>query len=135
MDDWMRRALQARPELAAELYRRGIFDDEEEGEFLRRQCGEQIPGLPLGPVQFATLLAEADSQLAARAVLRNLLHLNELVWLDRLLRFQEPNDKRDELCRVVERALEGRKGNVRIRRRSLPSSIRPAIRRPDKFRG
>jgi hypothetical protein len=115
MRDWMRRALQARPELAAELYRRGLFDAEEKREFLRslpRQTGD-FPSLPLGPVQFATLLAQGDTQLAARVVLRDLLRPNELAWLDRLLRFQEPNEKRDELARVVERALQGRKGNAR----------------------
>ncbi len=115
MRDWMRRALQARPELAAELWRRGLFDAEEQRQFARclaEQSGG-FPNLPLGPVQFATLLAEGDAQLAARVVLRNLLRPNELAWLDRLLRFQEPNDKRHELARIVERALEGRKGNAR----------------------
>jgi hypothetical protein len=115
MRDWMRRALQARPELTTELYRRGLFDAEEKREFLRslpQQTGG-FPSLPLGPVQFATLLAQGDTQLAARVVLRDLLRPNELAWLDRLLRFQEPNEKRDELARVVERALQGRKGNAR----------------------
>jgi len=115
MRDGMRRALQARPELAAELFRRGLFDADERREFLSEQRGK-LPSLPLGPVQFATLLAEGDAQLAACVVLRNLIRPNELAWLDRLLRFQEPNDKRDELARVVERALEGRKGNVRSSR-------------------
>jgi hypothetical protein len=115
MRDWMRRALQARPELAAELWRRGMFDAEEKREFLQSlpQQSEGFPSLPVGPVQFATLLAEGDTQLAARVVLRNVLRPNELTWLDRLLRFQEPNEKRDELARIVERALEGRKGNAR----------------------
>ena len=54
-----------------------------------------------------------DPAEAARAVLRNAVRPNELKWLYRLLRFQKPNGKRDELTRVVERALEGRKGNVR----------------------
>ena len=110
MRDWMRRALQARPELTAELYRRGMFDAEEKKTF---EKSAHLPSLPLGPVQFATLIAEGDSQLAARVVLSNLLRPNELTWLDRLLRFQKPNEKRDELTRIVERALEGRKGNVR----------------------
>ncbi len=112
MRDWMRRALQARPELAAELYRRGMFDAEEKRECLSVHAGS-LPRPPLGPVQFATLLAEGDTQLAARVVLRNLMRRNELTWLDRLLRFQQPNEKRDELARIVERALEGGKGNVR----------------------
>jgi hypothetical protein len=64
-------------------------------------------------VQFATLLAQGDTHLAARAVLRDLVRPNELEWLYRLLRFQKPSDKGDELTRAVERALEGRKGNVR----------------------
>jgi hypothetical protein len=112
MQDWMRRVTRSRPELAAELYRRGLFDAEERREFLAAQTG-QLPGLPLGPVQFATLLAEGDAQLAARVVLRGLLRPNELAWLDRLLRFRKPNDKRDELARIVERAIERRKGNAR----------------------
>lgn len=115
MRDWMRRALQARPELTAELYRRGMFDAEEKREYLQSlpQQNGGFPRLPLGPVQFATLLAQGDTQLAARVVLCNLMRPNELTWLDRLLRFQEPNEKRDELSRIVERALDGRKGNVR----------------------
>ena len=112
MRDWMRRALQARPELAAELYRRGMFDAEEKRECLSVHAGS-LPRPPLGPVQFATLLAEGDAQLAARVVLRNLIRPNELAWLDRLLRFQEPNEKRDELARIVERGMEGKNGNPR----------------------
>ena len=116
MRDWMRRAVQARPELAAELWRRGMFNAEEKTELLRRdaaRCAAFERCAPLGRVVFATLLAQGDAQLAARAVLRNLLDSDELVWLERLLRFQKPNGKRDELCRIVERALEGRKGNAR----------------------
>jgi hypothetical protein len=116
MRDWMRRAVQARPELAAELYRRGVFNAEEKQQLLRHdpeRCANMERYSPLGPVLFATLLAQSDSQLAARAVLRNMLDSDELVWLDRLLRFQKRNGKREELCRIVERALEGRKGNVR----------------------
>jgi hypothetical protein len=112
MQDWMRRVTQSRPELAAELYRRGLFDAEERREFLAAQSGK-LPGLPLGPVQFATLLAEGDTQLAARVVLRGLIRPNELAWLDRLLRFRKPNDKRDELARIVERRLERGKRDVR----------------------
>lgn len=115
MRDWMRRALPTCPELATELLRRGLFTPAEKAEFV--QClPEQRGGfsaLPLGPVQFATLLAQADAQLVARVVLRDRIRPNELKWLDRLLRFQKPNDKRDELARIVERALEGRKGNAR----------------------
>jgi hypothetical protein len=68
---------------------------------------------PLRTVQFATLLADGDTQLAARAVLRGVVDNEELRWLDRLLKFQKPNNKRDELTRVVERAMEGREGNAR----------------------
>jgi hypothetical protein len=64
-------------------------------------------------MEFTALLAQGDSQFAARAVLRNVLSHAELARLDRLLRFQKPNKKRDELARIVERAMEGRKGNVR----------------------
>jgi hypothetical protein len=38
---------------------------------------------------------------------------DELNWLDRLLKFQKPNGKRRELARIVERAMEGGKGNGR----------------------
>jgi hypothetical protein len=114
MRELVRRAARARPELTAELFRRGMFDREETRELLAslpEPIGD-LPSLPLGPVQFATLLAQGDTQLAARVVLRNLLRPNELTWLDRLLRFQRPNEKRDELVRIVERAREGRKGNA-----------------------
>lgn len=115
MRDMVCRALRTCPELATELLKRGLFSPEEKAEYLhaRPQRNGDFPSLPLGPVQFATLLAQGDTQLAARVVLRNLIRPNELAWLYRLLRFQEPNDKRDELARIVERALEGRKGNVR----------------------
>ena len=88
-----------------------MFNAEEKKEFL--SAHGSLPSLPLGPVQFATVLADGDTQLAARVVLRELIRPNELAWLDRLLRFQAPNGKRDELARIVERALEGRKGNAR----------------------
>jgi hypothetical protein len=114
MSDIVRRAIHARPELTAELLRRGIFEPEEKAEFLQSApVRTELPGLPLGPVQFATLLAEGDTQLAARVVLRSLLRPNELTWLNRLVRFQKPSVKRDELARIIERTLEGRKGNAR----------------------
>lgn len=99
------------------LFQRGLFTPEERAEFLQSfpKGGKLFSAPALGPVQFATLLAQGDTQLAARVVLRNLVRPNELTWLHRLLRFQESNDKRDELVRIVERALEGRKGNVRDR--------------------
>ena len=115
MRDIIKRTIRTRPELAAELLRRGMFTSEEMGEFLTSAARPNLkpPGLPLGPVQFATLLAHGDTQLAARVVLRGSIRPNELAWLDRLLRFRRANDKRDELARIVERALEGRKGNAR----------------------
>ena len=115
MHEIVRRAINARPELTVELLRRGMFEPEEKAELLQSvpMRGSGLSGLPLGPVQFATLLAEGDTQLAARVVTRKILRANELTWLDRLLRFRSPNEKRDELARIVERALEGRKGNAR----------------------
>ena len=115
MRDIVNRAIRTRPELATELLRRGMFTAEETAELLKSVARPSLkpPGLPLGPVQFATLLAQGDTQLAARVVLRNSIRPNELAWLDRLLRFRKPNDKRDELARIVERALEGRKARVR----------------------
>jgi hypothetical protein len=113
MRDFVRRVIRCRPELAAELLRRGIFDAEEKREFLDYILGQGgSVGTPLGPVQFASLLADADAQLAARAVLRDVVDSEELGWLYRLLKFQKPNQKRDELTRIVERAMEGRKGNA-----------------------
>jgi len=109
----VRRALQARPELTAELYRRGMFRREEKAEFPKQN---KVSPQPLGPVQFATLLAQADAQLAAPAVLRGVLNYEELRWLDRLLGLAKRSDKREELARAVERTMEGRKGNVRSRR-------------------
>jgi len=110
MRDIVLRAIHARPELTAELCRRGMFGPEEKAEILRHRSGEKSRYLPLRSVQFATLLAHGDAQLAARAVLRDLLARDELWWLERVLRFQKHNAKREELIRIVERALEGRKG-------------------------
>jgi hypothetical protein len=111
----VRRALAAPVELSAELLRRGMFTAEEEKELLALlpSQGRELPALPLGPVRFATLLAQSDTVFAARVVLRGLIRPNELAWLYRLLRFHESNQKCQELTRVVERALEGRKGNAR----------------------
>jgi hypothetical protein len=119
MHDVVRRALAAPLALSVELLRRGIFTANEEAEFLRllSKRGRPAPPSRLGPVRFATLLAQCDAQLAADVVLRDLIRPDELAWLYRMLRFQEPNDKRDELTRIVERTLEGRKGNVRTKRR------------------
>jgi hypothetical protein len=115
MREIVRRAIHARPELTAELLRRGMFEPKEKAELLR--CHPESKGksdqTPLGMMEFTALLAEGDSQFAARAVLRDALNFAELSRLDRLLRFQKPNKKRDELARIVERAMEGRKGNAR----------------------
>jgi len=113
MRDIIHRAIHARPELIAELRRRGMFRPEEEAE-LRRTLPER-QSRPLGTVSFATLLGQGDTQLAARAVLRNVVDHRELLWLDRVLRYQKPHGKREELARIVERAIEGRQGNVRKR--------------------
>ncbi|MGO9273110.1 MAG: hypothetical protein ACLQOO_23220 [Terriglobia bacterium] len=115
MRDLVQRAINARPELTAELRQRGMFRPEEEAELLRCHP-EQKQCRPLGTVSFATLLAQCDTQLAARPVLRNVLDYKELAWLDRVLRFQKLNGKREELARIVERAIEGRQGNVRSHR-------------------
>lgn len=123
MRDLIRRALHAGPELATELWRRGFFNGGEEKDFLRSFPAHSRT-LPLGPVQFATLLAHGDSQLAAGAVRNGLLRPDELSWLHRLIRFQKPNSKRDELARIVERSLEGRKGNVRVARCGYRSGSR-----------
>lgn len=115
MRELVRRAVQARPELTAELLRRGMFSAEERSELLqvKPEAVRESRHRRIGPVQFATLLADGDAQFAARAVLRNMLIREELNWLDRVLRFQKPNGKRSELVRVIERALEGRRWNAR----------------------
>jgi hypothetical protein len=112
MRDIVKRAVQAQPELAAELWRRGLFSREEKAEIRRCREGKQTRCPRLGCIQFVILLARGDSKLAARAVLRGVLLPEELRWLERLLRFMKRNGKRDELIRIVERSLEGRKGNV-----------------------
>ena len=115
MRETVRRAIHARPELTAELLRRGMFEPKEKVELLR--CHPESNGesdqTPLGMMEFTALLAQGDSQFAARAVLRKMLSYAELARLERLLRFQKPNKKRDELTRIVERAMEGREGNAR----------------------
>jgi hypothetical protein len=113
MREIVRRAMQGRPELTAELLRRGMFDREEKAELLccdSRQ-GEESAQTPLGMMEFTALLAQGDSQFAARAVLRNVLNYTELARVERLLRFKKKNKKRDELTHIVERAMEGRKEN------------------------
>jgi hypothetical protein len=115
MRETVRRAIQARPELTAELLRRGMFEPKEKAELLRcyAERKEESEPAPLGMMEFTALLAQGDSQFAARAVLRDMLNHGELSRLERLLRFQKPSRKRDELTRIVERAMEGRKGHAR----------------------
>ena len=114
MREIVRPAVHADRELAAELYRRGLFQPEERPEFLRVRPEYRNGRLrPLGTVRFATLLARGDAQLAARAVLREILTRAELRWLDRLLGFGKRNYKRAELLRTVERAMERPKANGR----------------------
>jgi hypothetical protein len=115
MREIVRRAMNARPELTAELLRRGMFEPKEKAELLRRypESSEESERRPLGMMEFTALLAQGDSQFAARAVLRKMLSYTELARLERLLRFQKTNKKRDELTRIIERAMEGRKGNAR----------------------
>ena len=114
MREIVRRAIGGRPELIAELCRRGMFRPGEKAELLRfhSECSEASRHTTLGTVQLATLLAQGDVQLAAQAVLRGMLSSDELHWLDRLLTSQKPSKKRDELTRIVERTMEGRKGNA-----------------------
>jgi hypothetical protein len=109
MFEIVRRTLGACPELIAELQRRGLFLPEESAELLE-SLGEKkaTPGAPLGSVQFATLLANGDVQLAFSVVMRGIVTREELTWINRLLKFKPPSDSRDELIRTVERRIEGR---------------------------
>ena len=113
MFELVRRAIHAKPELTAELLRRGMFLPDEKVEFLEHN--KEPRHMPLATVQFATLLAYGDAQFAASAVLRDMLSHEELTWLNRLLGLKEPSGKRDELIRIVERALEGGTRNARSR--------------------
>ncbi|MGI0135419.1 MAG: hypothetical protein ACREBW_10745, partial [Candidatus Micrarchaeaceae archaeon] len=58
---------------------------------------------------FAAELANADRQLAARAILRGTASPSELRSLHILLKFQPRSDKLGELIRIVERELEGKR--------------------------
>ncbi|MGH9401381.1 MAG: hypothetical protein ACRD2P_04655 [Terriglobia bacterium] len=98
--DIERRLLRANGQLAAELRRRGIAS----------RPVKQQPSLT--GALFAAELANTDCQLAARAVLRGLLSREELKALDTMLRFQPRGacaGKLDELIRIVERKLEGKR--------------------------
>lgn len=67
-----RRALAAPVELTAELLRRGMFTAEEKKELLALLPSQdrELPALPLGPAQFATLLSQSDTAFAARGAAR-----------------------------------------------------------------
>jgi hypothetical protein len=119
--DIVRRALSAPPELIAEVCRRRLFLADEAAQLRENLPKEKRQNSePLGPVQFATLLANGDAQLAGCAVSRGIVTREELEWLNRLLKLKGPNERRDELTRTVERAIEGRDSeNARIRHAGL----------------
>lgn len=112
LSDLARRLLQAHDPLAGELLRRGLLSGRQVAELKavaaprlkRALAAERIGGFIL-----AAELANADRQLAARAVFRGLLSCDELQRLDTMLKFQ-PRGKRtgklDELTRIIERAIE-----------------------------
>lgn len=112
LSDLARRVLQAHDPLAGELLRRGILTGQQvEGlnassapRLKIALAAERIDGIIL-----AAELANADRQLAARAVLQGLLSCEELRRLDTMLKFQ-PRGRRtgklDELTRIIERAIE-----------------------------
>lgn len=112
LSDTARRVLQAREALASELLRRGLLTGREIAalkigrapRLKRALAAERIGGFIL-----AAELANADRQLAARAVLRGLLSCDELKRLDTMLKFQpraRRTGKLDELTRIIERAIE-----------------------------
>jgi hypothetical protein len=114
MQNVVRRARFSRPELIAEFRKRGLFLPHEEAELLRVLPAEKLkPAERLGSVQFATLLASSDTQLSACAVARGIVTREALQLVNRLLSFRPPNRKRDELMRIVERAIEGRERHGR----------------------
>lgn len=112
LSDLARRMLQAHDPLAGELLRRGLLSGREIAalkiarapRLKRVLAAERIGGFIL-----AAELANADRQLAARAVLRGLLSCDELKRLDTMLKFQPRGwrtGKLDELTRIIERAIE-----------------------------
>ncbi len=117
MFDIVRRVLGGGPELIGELQRREFFLRDEAAEL--RQCLRERriepSRVPLGSVQFATLLTNGDAQLAASAVSRGVVTREELEWINRLLKLKAPNETRDELTRLVERKIEGRDSDGRPR--------------------
>jgi len=109
MRDIVRRVMHAPPELAAELERRGLLRPEEAAELAECSAKKSAARHPLASAHFVTLLAHGDAQLAAAAVLRNLLAREEVERMNRLLNFKKASPKRDDLVRIVERALKGAK--------------------------
>src|SRR5579875_1560643 len=113
--DLVRRLLAAREIVMAEfVQRQGLT--EAEAEELKSTIGgwawERLKSLrrPASLV-FAAELANADRQLAARAIGRGMVTREELQTLNRLLKFQpraKRADKLDELIRIIERELEAR---------------------------
>lgn len=124
--DIVRRTLSAPPELIAELRRRRLFLADEAAQ-LRDNIPQEkrLASPPLGSVQFSTLLANGDAQLAGCAVSRGIVTREELEWLNRLLKLKAPNETRHELARTVERAIEGRESeNARIRHAGIRRNAR-----------
>lgn len=117
MFDIVRRVIAGGPELIGELQRRELFLRDEAAEL--RQCLRErrieVSKVPLGSVQFATLLANGDAQLAASIIWRGIVTREELEWINRLLKLKAPNESRDELTRIVERKIEGRDSDGRPR--------------------
>jgi hypothetical protein len=102
LTDIGRRVARARAPLASELLRRGIEPQ------LNTEALNQHPRM--AGALLAAELANADRQLAARAVVRGLLSTEELRQLAVMLKFQPRGGrtaKLNELTRAVERALEG----------------------------
>lgn len=136
--DIVRRALSAPPELVAELRRRGLFLADEAAQLRENLPKEKRQNSePLGPVQFATLLAKGDTQLASCAVLRGIVTREELEWLNRLLKLEGPykkREQREELTRTVERAIEGRESaNGRIRHAGIRRTRAHQLRGQEPF--
>lgn len=113
MYEIVRRALSAPPELFAELRRRKLFFPDELAE-LAAESRDIAAAKSIGSAQFCTLLIHGDSQLAASTVLRGLLNSEELKLADRLVKFKPPSGKRDELGRIIERAIYRRKNGDRL---------------------
>ena len=73
MRETVRRAINARPELTAELLRRGMFKPEEKVELLRCQseCNGGSEPEPLGMMEFTALLSRGDAICGSRGVAKD----------------------------------------------------------------